>query len=168
MAKTLYIEYLIAPTQFLAFIFNVQSGYTNVRKGILQIRRYNQWLYIIDKLAVTGYDRRGAVGPEIYTICRNAILGDRQEARVGTFVGLLEIIFGVAFLFLVANTLHINTQNWPKPCIDALLAMEIGLLYILLLVQSIIYSLFTALTDYFTPRRCGAATNANCSCGTST
>ena len=134
MAKTIYIEYLIAPTQLLAFIYNVHSGYTNVRKGILQIRRYNQWLYTIDKLSVTGYDRRATIGPEIYTICRNAILGDRQEARVGALVGLLEIVFGVAFLFLVANTLHINTDNWPKPCIDALLTMEIGLLCVLMLV----------------------------------
>ena len=133
LTLTTGIELFIAPTQFAAVIFNVISGYQKLDVFYPKLHRYQQWMYALDRWFISNTAQAVTVGPA-YCIMKQGLQHDLSDARVNVIVGIFEIIFGIAFLFLVMNSLHIVGPTHPKPLIDALIAMEIGLAYILVLM----------------------------------
>ena len=131
LTVTSCIELPIALTQFLAVIFNVSSGYANIIDGISDGNRAYKWLLALDRVFLSESSKFS--GAE-YLIIKHGLTTDRTQSRTRVVVGVLELIFGVAFLFLVLNSLHIVGPTHPKPLIDALISMEIGLAYILLIM----------------------------------
>ena len=131
LTVTTAIELPIAFTQFLAVIFNVMCGYTDISDGRHDINRTTSWLDALDRAFLA--DSCLSKGAE-YLIIRKGLESDRSKSRTRVVVGIFELIFGFAFLFLVLNSLHIVGPTHPKPLIDALISMEIGLAYILVIM----------------------------------
>ena len=125
---TTFLEFLIAPTQFAAVIFNGMAGFKRILKALNQWNVTNLWIPKLDYIFCSG-----TLGSE-YCIMRQGLEVDRFSAVNDIIVGIFEMIFGFAFLFLTFNSLHIVGPTHPKPLVDALISMEIGLAYILVLM----------------------------------
>ena len=125
------LELLIAPTQFAAVFFNLASGFKNIREGIRNANRTTVWLNAINRIFISEPFKSSS---SEFLIIKQGLESDRSLSRNRTFIGFLELIFGVAFIFLTLNTLHIVGPTHPKPLIDALISMEIGLAYILVIM----------------------------------
>ena len=132
LTLTTAVELLIAPTQFAAVIFNYRSGYAKLETMYPRLALYRRWLRALDVAAVT--TTSPSFNHPAACVMRQGLEADLQAATTAVVVGGFEVIFGVAFLFLVLNSLHIVGPTHPKPLIDALIAMEIGLAYILVLM----------------------------------
>jgi hypothetical protein len=128
---TTSIELLIAPTQFAAVFLNIASGFKNIREGISNANRTTVWLNAINRIFISEPFKSSS---SEFLIIKQGLESDRVLSRRRTFIGFLELIFGVAFVFLTLNTLHIVGPTHPKPLIDALISMEIGLAYILVIM----------------------------------
>ena len=131
LTVTTCIELPIALTQFMAVLFNASSGYTNISDGRSDLSRMTNWLLALDRVFLA--DSSKFSGAE-YLIIKHGLTADRIQSRTRVIVGVFELIFAVAFLFLVLNSLHIVGPTHPKPLIDALISMEIGLAYILVIM----------------------------------
>lgn len=129
---TTSIELLIAPTQFAAVIFNCSSGYTDITNGGRDRRRANLWLKNINKVFLSESFKSHS---SEFLIIQQGLKSDRAASWRRIIIGYLELIFGFAFLFLVLNSLHIVGPTHPKPVIDALISMELGLAYILIVAM---------------------------------
>ena len=129
---TTSIELLIAPTQFAAVIFNCSSGYNDITNGGRDHRRANLWLKNINKVFLSEPFKSSSAE---FLIIQQGLKSDRTASWRRIIIGYLELIFGFAFLFLVLNSLHIVGPTHPKPVIDALISMELGLAYILVVVM---------------------------------
>ena len=128
---TTSIELLIAPTQLAAVFLNIASGFKNIREGISNANRTTVWLNAINRIFISEPFKSSS---SEFLIIKQGLESDRVLSRRRTFIGFLELIFGVAFIFLTLNTLHIVGPTHPKPLIDALISMEIGLAYILVIM----------------------------------
>lgn len=131
LTVTTCIELPIALTQFMAVLFNASSGYTNISDGRSDLNRITNWLLALDRVFLA--DSLKFSGAE-YLIIKHGLTADRNQSRTRVIVGVFELIFAVAFLFLVLNSLHVVGPSHPKPLIDALISMEIGLAYILVIM----------------------------------
>jgi hypothetical protein len=131
LTLTSSIELLIAPTQFAAVILNFLSGFTAILNGKNDLDVANDWLSVLDRVLLSsGLELPGVA----YLIVRQGLESDIAASKRKMFIGVLELIFGFAFIFLVLNSLHIVGPSHPKPLVDAVLSMEIGLAYILLIM----------------------------------
>jgi hypothetical protein len=128
---TTTIELLIAPTQFAAVIFNCMSGYGNVNNGKEDLIRVEKWLAAINGVFLLKPFKSSSAE---FLVIIAGLETDKTALKRRIFIGYLEMIFGVAFLFLVLNSLHIVGPSHPKPVIDALIWMEVGLVYILVIM----------------------------------
>jgi hypothetical protein len=128
---TTTIELLIAPTQFAAVIFNCMSGYGNVNNGKEDLVRVEKWLAAINSVFLLKPFKSSSAE---FLVLKAGLATDKAALKRRIFIGYLEIIFGIAFLFLVLNSLHIVGPSHPKPVIDALIWMEVGLVYILVVM----------------------------------
>ena len=114
-------------------IFNILSGYNKLDENYPKLASYQKWLHALDRWFITNQTTVTALAPA-YCAVKQGITSDLAVARTNVIIGFFEIIFGIAFLFLVMNSLHIVGPTHPKPLIDALIWMEIGLAYILVLM----------------------------------
>ena len=128
---TTAIELLIAPTQFAAVIFNCTSGYSNIHHGKEDLVRVEKWLSAINRVFLQKSFKSSSVE---FLVIKAGLETDKVALKTRIFIGYLEIVFGIAFLFLVLNSLHIVGPSHPKPLIDALISMEVGLVYILIIM----------------------------------
>eukprot|EP01039_Chlorochromonas_danica_P011442 gene11442-12794_t len=122
------IELIIAVTQFAAVGFNLVASYVDSIHGYREYQRSHRLLVGLDRLSVTG----GPSGSVEYTVLRHRIQCDQFNGSMRFFVGLGEFFIGCAYLFLMANSLHLRGPTHPTPLINALIVMEIALAYILL------------------------------------
>jgi hypothetical protein len=132
LTLTTAVELLIAPTQFAAVIFNCRSGYFKLEATYPLLAVYRRWLRALDVATVT--TTSPSFNHPAACIMRQGLEADLNAAFTAVVVGGFEVVFGVAFLFLVLNSLHIVGPTHPQPRIDALIAMEVGLAYILVLM----------------------------------
>jgi hypothetical protein len=142
--ETTYMEYAIALTQIHAVIHLITIGYINLAIGYSNYKRYSSFNHILDKLAVHG----GTSGSAEYTILQHGIRRDIKESCDKSIGGIFELIMGISFFFLAANSLHLKATSHPKPLFDALICMEICLLFFLYLmiisfVKNMNYSTYT-------------------------
>lgn len=128
---TTAIELLIAPTQFAAVIFNCMSGFGNVNNGKDDLIRVEKWLAAINRVFLLKPFKSSSAE---FLVIKAGLESDKAALKIRIFIGYLEIVFGIAFLFLVLNSLHIVGPSHPKPVIDALIWMEVGLVYILMIM----------------------------------
>lgn len=128
---TTTIELLIAPTQFAAVVFNCMSGYGNVNNGQEDLIRVEKWLASINRVFLLKPFKSSSAE---FLVIKAGLETDKAALKTRIYVGYLEMVFGIAFLFLVLNSLHIVGPSHPKPVIDALIWMEVGLVYILIIM----------------------------------
>ena len=121
------IEYIIALTQALAAIFNIYTGISNYFSGERNIKRFRKILDELDELSLADSSYTGMH----FTVLRHGIRKDLLRAQGKIFFGITNVSIGIAFIFLTTGSLHIHLANHPKSIIDALLIMEIGLVYLL-------------------------------------
>lgn len=125
------LEALIGLTQLAAVYFNIISGVRNFRSSYIKNKKCKQIISGIDKITLLN-THRNKLQPETICIARSVVENEISSSYwCGIIVGILEVIFGISFFFLFMNSYHLHTSSWPKPVIDALIFMEIGLLYIL-------------------------------------
>lgn len=128
--KTMFIEYMISLTQFAASYFNLRSGWIDVLEGRRNVRVLNTWLKMLDRIAIHSEKVTASRAVEYYALMRSGIVSDRFDAHCRVLGGFLQLVFGASFLFLGLNSLHFFDSD-VKPVVNALLCMEIGLLYFL-------------------------------------
>jgi len=133
------LEALIGFTQLAAVYFNIASGVRNLNNSFTKRKQCKHFLHEIDQITLTN-SHQSKLQPETVYVARNVIENEFLSSFwCGIIVGIWEVIFGVSFFFLFMNSYHLHTSTWPKPVIDALIFMEIGLLYILgIMVTSIV------------------------------
>lgn len=129
---TTAIELLIATTQFAAVIFNCSSGYSDITNGRRDHKRATLWLKNINKVFLSVPFKSSSAE---FLILQQGLKSDIASSRRRIIIGYLELVFGFAFVFLVLNSLHIVGPTHPKPVIDALISMELGLAYILVVIM---------------------------------
>ena len=124
------LEILIASTQFLAVLFNLYYGINDLLNGLKETTKLDKWIHAIDSFALSegSINISSFVSLQSYYVTRQFIEKEKKSKEYQLIVGGWQIIFGISFMFLTLNTLRMIT---PKPVIDALIAMEIGLAYIL-------------------------------------
>lgn len=137
------MEYSIAITQFAAVYFNVYSGFEDFRCGYHNYYKYKKLLVLVDKYSLTvttsttnttNSVANNTTTNSALTILRHGLESERLLAERKVISGVWEVIIGICFLFLFANSIHIHGPTHPKPLIDALIWMEIGLVYLLYLI----------------------------------
>ncbi len=133
------LEAMIGSTQLAAVYFNIVNGIRNVHSSYIKIKKCKQVILGIDKITLMN-THRSKLQAETICIARSVIENELSSSYwCGLIVGIWEVIFGISFFYLFMNSYHLHTTSWPKPVIDALIFMEIGLLYILgLMVHTIV------------------------------
>ena len=126
-------EYLIASTQLAAVYFCVRAGYDAIITSLNDIKKYGTLLRALDMLALHPSDLIPAdsTGSPEFTLLRHYLQKNLQSAWVGLIVGVCEAVIGVSFTFLAGNSLHQHGPTHPKPLMDALIMMELALVYLL-------------------------------------
>lgn len=133
------LEFFIAITQLAAVIFNFTAGFGHLKSGFIEVSSFKLWGLGFKRISLK---RNNADSLEISLL--SGILNRDLYSTIYSkiIVGFLEIIFAISFLFLTCNSLHLHFVTHPKPVIDALIFMEIGLVYFLfLMIKSILYKL---------------------------
>lgn len=120
-----FIEWMIAPTQLIASILGINGGYNNLLKSykkynILSCQRESCRLYAINKNKHIEY--------YIIEDCLFTLLNKEFHNIISS---ILELVCGFCFIYLFTNSLHIHADSHPKPVIDALIIMNIALIYFL-------------------------------------
>ena len=120
-----YIEWMIAPTQLIASILSINGGYKNLLKSY---KKYN--ILSGQRELCRSYAINKNKHIEYYVIedCLFTLLNQEFHNIISS---LLELICGFCFIFLFTNSLHIHADTHPKPVIDALIIMNIALIYFL-------------------------------------
>ena len=125
------LEASIGLTQLAAVYFNIVSGIRNIRNNYAKCKQCKRFISGIDKITLMN-SHKSVLQPETVCIARSVVEKESNASFwFGIIVGIWEIIFGISFFFLFMNSYHLHTSSWPKPVFDALIAMEIGLVYIL-------------------------------------
>ena len=127
---------IIALTQFLAVLFNIFYGIKDLLNGSKENKKLKKWIVAMDSFAlnedarssIKKLDSGNFVSIQAYILTRQFIDKEKKSKEYQLISGIWQIIFGISFMFLCLNTLRMVQ---PKPVIDALIAMEIGLAYFL-------------------------------------
>lgn len=128
--EILTIELLIAVTQFAAVYFNLVAGIKDISAFFKDSPLFKRGLLFLERLSFDA-SKKGSLSR---TLVRHGLETDRSNNIVKGIVGFWEIIFGLSFVFLGLNSVHYYLKGHPKPVIDALIAMEIGLAYVLVVM----------------------------------
>jgi hypothetical protein len=126
-SKVSIVEYFISFTQIAAVVYNISSGYFNLLDGCRDYNRCSKLIPSLERLSITDSTKRSSS----YTLLKNSIEKNKRKAFERTVIGFWEVVIGISFMFLAVNSLHLHPKGHPKPLIDALIAMEIGLAVIL-------------------------------------
>ena len=128
-------NFVIAPTQFAAAVFNLLTGASDIVTGVEQIARLTAWSGALagtthnkDKLAVSR------------KIVERSVSSSLVSAWFRVLAGLIQLVFAACFVVLGCNTIkdsHTFHQLGPRFAKnnieeltwDALAAMDVGLLY---------------------------------------
>ena len=125
-SQTTVVEYIIAPLQFLAIIFNFVNGVKAFQHGFYSYHKNNKYLYLLDRLSLENKHKSC-----YFTVVRSRLNHDINNSRHEVISGFFQLVIATGFFFLTCNSLHIVGPNHPKPVIDALIGQEIALLYFL-------------------------------------
>lgn len=126
IASTTIIESLIGLSQLGAVVFNSTAGVKNIYNGfkdLIWARNFrSQYVSRIKQVSF----------PDL----KETIIIQDLNNYINTLIhkiigGFGDLIVGIAFLFLFLNSFHIHFETHPKPLIDALIWMEIALVYFL-------------------------------------
>jgi hypothetical protein len=133
------LELMIAVTQFGAVVFCTKGGIALIWQNYFRYIALSNHRTVCKKVAfpTKAVDGKMVASPSIgaeYIVVEEALEKARRQALLDIFMGFWEIVFGIAFLFLTANSLHLHGPTHPKPLIDALIWMEVGLGYVLVLM----------------------------------
>jgi hypothetical protein len=128
--KVLIIEFVIAVTQFLGSLFFIQSGLADYRSGKQHACRNKQLLTELDRLSIQG----GSISPIEYTILRHGLRNNICNSCTKRFAGIAQVAIAIAMAILMLHSLHIRGSNHPTPVFQALLLMETGLMYFLIVM----------------------------------
>ena len=124
LKNTTYLEYIIAPLQFLAVIFNFSNSINDITYFINNYGKYEVYLSILDRYSYTKQS-------SYITILRQQLLNEKKKVNTSLLTCILSIIIGIGFFILTCNSLHIEFPGHPKPVYDALIGQELCLLYYL-------------------------------------
>lgn len=134
------IEFFIALTQGSAVILNFISCYINIIKGLGEVFRTNRLKASLDQLSVFGASQSSVE----YTLLRHSLEDGHSKGYHNIRVGIAEFFLGGVFAFLAANSLHIHGPSHPLPLIQALIVMEIALVYFLYsMIKQMIFDMST-------------------------
>eukprot|EP01041_Mallomonas_annulata_P006100 gene6100-12353_t len=151
IANASIIELGVGTLQFAAVWFGCFSGLKNIYGGckdyiwIVSVRK--EFLNVIAKRKI----------PHL-SIIKDDLTIAKTSAKYRIVTGIFELTIGLGYTFLGLNSFHIHFQTHPKPVIDALIFMEIALLYFLILMWS---TFATAVKDNRRARLLADALNTN-------
>lgn len=125
----------IAPTQYLAVLFNAQAGLDDLFHGAKAVLRFHAWSALVDARK----KGKGAGDSDAEVIVHTSIAQNLVASYLRVLQGLIQLAFAVCFGLLGTNTLkgagffdgEAGQAKLEKYVIDGLLAMDIGLLYFL-------------------------------------
>jgi hypothetical protein len=123
------LEFMIAITQFMAVVFNIVSSYDNLILGVREYLRARKASLVVDRITVQGE----SWGVE-QTILRHNLKENLQNGIRQALVGCADFLVGCAFIFLMANSLHLRAASHPVPVYQALITVEIALSYYLVVM----------------------------------
>jgi hypothetical protein len=123
-------EWAIGFTQAAAVFFLLISSYVCAIDGYRMISKAKKSLICVDRLSVES----DAVGSAEHTILRHHLLQNYNKGYTIIYNGLADFIIGISFVFLVTNNLHLRGSSHPLPLIQALIAMEVALIYVLMML----------------------------------
>ena len=139
---TLLNNYVIAPTQFLAAVFNLLSGASDIVSGVEQAGRLSVW--------AAGLKKAGGHGGPGAQIVSRSVNKSWMSACWRVLAGGIQLSFSAAFFVLACNTIkdtltldsylgsHFSKQNDNLGLLtwDALALMDVGLVYFLWVMWS--------------------------------
>ena len=125
---TTLIEWCIGITQILAFYLNVTNGYQTFIKSYRKYNKLSEHKYLC-KL----HGLKNELHIEYYIIDDGLTSMINKEIE-NIISSVLEMICGICFLFLFGNSLHLHPTAHPKQVINALIVMNIALIYFLILM----------------------------------
>lgn len=134
-----YIEWLIASTQLAAVLLFANSAFKDFSSGAKKVLRSKQFLAALDQLSIHG----GTLGSTEYTLMRNRLQKDLESSTSQRFSGILELLIGVVFVYLMNNSLHLHGPTHPKPLINALIVMNFCVVFFLAKMWKEIFRLFS-------------------------
>mmetsp|Transcript_1457 Transcript_1457/g.1979 ORF Transcript_1457/g.1979 Transcript_1457/m.1979 type:complete len:380 (-) Transcript_1457:522-1661(-) len=123
VSKTRPLEVAIALTQFYAFVSVTLAGFRLIKQsGMRKLKRLGK---------LQSFDKGDSLADKIVT---ESLTKESAEARRSIFVGINVASIGIAFFWLVGNSLHVTETNWIgglPGLIHALTVMEIALVPLL-------------------------------------
>ena len=130
----------IAPTQYLAVLFNAQAGLDDLFHGAKAVLRFHAW----SALVAAHKKGKGAGDSDAELIVHTSIAQNLIASYLRVLQGLIQIAFAVCFGLLGTNTLKgagffegkAGQAKLERYVIDGLLVMDIGLLYFLWVMWS--------------------------------
>lgn len=138
------LEGLIAITQFLAVVINIISSYNSMIFGFRQYYRAHYGILSVDRHSVS-YPSKGSIE---HTILRHGLREDMKDGMTKFCVGIAEFVVGCAFIFLMANSLHLHGIDHPIPLMQALISLEMALLYFIKVILTGIISNVSKASKY--------------------
>lgn len=133
ISKPSALEAIVGILQLYAVFANIISGITKLRSGLSDTYHF----------LLVGRKTMNAVKEETEFKDEDKLFKSIYSEDIGEFIssirikvisGICEITIGISFFFLFSNSYHYYFQGHPKPVIDALIFMEIALLYFLYLM----------------------------------
>jgi hypothetical protein len=132
-----YLRWFIMITQFMAASFNIKSGITGVIRGLKDYYLLHAWKAAVAKrFHVDKTERLDILGfrnPPEQKVLQDGLEESSNMATRKVIGGFCELTIGISFLFLAGNSAHYFDKD-QEPVIQALIAMEIALLYFLILM----------------------------------
>lgn len=129
-----YIEYLIGISQFYVVLVVPYNGVMKLISSSQKLKGLQQYELELGRLLLTDSSA------EVYLL-HNYV---KSLIKVNSFdnilSGLFEIGIGLSFIFLTFGSFHIHLPLHPKPIIDALIFMEVLLLYFLYVMWNSFYN----------------------------
>ena len=131
---------VISPTQFMATAFNLKSGVEDVYGGVADVLRFTAWVRELP----AGSGKRGGAPSDAENIVYTGIRQSLTSAYLRILQGLIQLSFAVSFAVLGLNSLRglgffdgaQGQKALNKLVIDALVVMDVGLVYFLWVLWS--------------------------------
>jgi hypothetical protein len=119
--------WFIAASQVGAIFLYMQGGYVTLMQSYKDITRLQVYKSSLDQYQLHT-ERTEMLELLIY---RHLLAFESRAAWRTIFAGVCECLIGYSFTFLALNSLHMHSPTHPRPLIEALVVMEVALLYLL-------------------------------------
>ena len=138
------VEFLICITQFLATIFCISDGFHSMKSFVVEYTIHRKLLSDLQR-----YNWSSNVTFQITGILRQYYRTQMNKSIIKGITSICLIVIGMSFVVLGCNNLHIHGAHHPRLVIEALILMEISLLFFLYLMLTSLFTHCTLLKRVF-------------------